>query len=207
MYDVMYNGQVIGSLSPGGATGRFTPAAGVDIEALKNAQRQQQQASATTAAPGTPDMSAFTTSPDYQWRVSQGEQAGNRRLAAMGRLNSGAAVKEGIRYASGVASEEFGNWYSRLASMAGLGQAATNSTANAGANMVGTNANARMDAANGRASGYLGAAQSVNNAVQGGVSNLMMQRYLSGGTTGAAPYAGVQPMTYGGYNGGGVRLT
>jgi hypothetical protein len=87
-------------------------------------------------------------------------------------------VREGVRYASGMASNEFSNFTNRLMAMAGLGQAATNTSAAAGMNHAGNVGNAAMYTGNARASAYGNMAAGVNNAVQGGIQNYMLQRYL-----------------------------
>lgn len=176
-YDVIYNGQVIGQLTPGGPSGRFTPAPGVDIEALKNAQRGQTLAQAPAA--GSPDMGAFFESPDYQFNLAEGQKAIDRSLAAQGRALSGAGVREGVRYASGMASNEYNNFTNRLLQIAGLGSAGVTTSANAGLQTAANIGNAQQNAANTRASGYLTAASGVNNAVQGGISNMLLYQYLN----------------------------
>jgi len=131
---------------------------------------------------GTPDMSRFFTSPDYQFNLAEGQRAIDNSLVARGRGLSGAGVKAGVRFASGMAAGQFDNYYSRLASQAGLGQGATGQTSAAGANAANNIGNAYMQNGANRASAYTMGAQGINNAAQGGISNLMLQRYLSGGS-------------------------
>lgn len=147
-------------------------------------------------AAGAPDMSVFFESPDYQFNLAEGQKAIDRSLAARGRSLSGAGVKEGIRYASGMASNEFGNFYNRLASIAGIGQAATNSTATAGMNAANQTGAAMMYGGNARASAYLNQGQAaanmaagINNATQGGISNYLLYQYLNKSPQ-TPPYAG-----------------
>lgn len=105
---------------------------------------------ATTAAPssGTPDMSVFQESPDYQFNLQEGQRALNNSLVARGRGLSGAAIKAGIRYASGAASQQFGDFYNRLAGIAGVGQAANAQSAALGANAANNIGNYAINAAN-----------------------------------------------------------
>lgn len=141
---------------------------------------------------GAPNANVFFESPDYQFNLAEGQKAIDRSLAARGRSLSGAGVKEGIRYASGMASGEFGNFYNRLANLAGIGQAATGSTAAAGANAANNISQNHLFAGQARANGYMQTGAAVNNAVQGGISNYMLQRYLQPSTTGSVgtpPYA------------------
>jgi len=138
-------------------------------------------AAGTPGAPGgtgKPDMSVFFESPDYQFNLAEGQKAIDRSAVARGGLLSGAAVKEGQRYASGLASREFGSFYDRLASQAGLGQTGAAASAAAGANAAGNIGAAYMNTGNARASAYLTAGQGINNAVQGGIQNYLLSRYL-----------------------------
>ena len=175
-YDVNFGGQRIGYLRPGGSNGKFVNDTGADISSLWAQQAQTQQG---TAQPGAPSMERFFTSPDYQFNLQQGQQAIDRSLAARGRALSGAGVKEGERFAAGVASGEFNNYMNRLFTAAGIGNAATQSTAAAGQNMANNNSAALLNNANNRASMYGQTAAGVNNAVQGGISNYMLQQYLN----------------------------
>ena len=176
-YEVWYGDQRIGTLRPGGPNGRFLNDTGADIASLMN--QGQQQAQAASAPAGGPDMSVFFESPDYQFNLAEGQKAIDRSLAARGRTLSGAGVKEGIRYASGMASNEFGNFYNRLANIAGIGQTATGATAAAGANAANNISQNHLFAGQARANGYMQTGQAVNNAVQGGIQNYMLYRYLN----------------------------
>jgi hypothetical protein len=184
-YDVMYQGQRIGGLSRGGPNGRFTPATGVNVDQLIADQRaqaaSQQQTSGASTGTGRPDMSAFFESPDYQFNLGEGQKAIDRSLAARGRALSGAGVKEGERYASGMASGEYSNFLNRLTTIAGIGNASVNTSVGAGLTTAGQIGNAQQNAGQSRASAYMAGAQGTNNAVQGGISNYLLQRYLSGG--------------------------
>lgn len=131
---------------------------------------------AAQAAPASPDMSVFFESPDYRFNLAEGQKALDRSLAARGRALSGAGVREGIRYASGLASNEFGNFYNRLASQAGLGQSSVQNTGAAGMQAAGNIGNALMSAGDARANAYMQGAQGINNAIQGGLGNWLWGR-------------------------------
>lgn len=77
--------------------------------------------------------------PGYQFGLEQGQTALDRKVAAMGGRVSGAALKGATRYAEGYATTGYNAAYqrkqdrlNRLASIAGLGQTATNGSAAAG---------------------------------------------------------------------------
>lgn len=174
-YDVNYGGQRVGYLRPGGPNGKFVNDTGIDLS-----QFAPQPAASGTAAGGTgrPDMSGFFESPDYQFNLSEGQKAIDRSLVARSGALSGAAVKEGTRFASGLASQQYGDFTQRLLQIAGLGSAAVSGTAAAGANAANNNSAALINNGNNRASIYGQTAAGVNNAVQGGISNYMLSQYL-----------------------------
>lgn len=117
----------------------------------------------------TPDAASVMSEPGYQFGLDQGRDAIQGTAAARGGLYSGQALKEltkfGGDYATGRygdawnrAQTGFGNRWGRLASLAGIGQTATQQTGQAGqnyANQVGAlrtgNANAQGAAAIGNA--------------------------------------------------------
>lgn len=184
-YGEVYHGDTrIGTLTPGGASGRFLNDQGVDIAAL----RQTQAAATQAPAPTGPDMSAFFESPDYQFNLGEGQKAIDRSLAARGRALSGAGVREGVRYASGAASGQYSDFTNRLLAMAGLGLAATSATAGAGANAANANSQALLANGQNRANIALQNGANLNNSAQSGISNYMLNRYLGqGGGNGGYP--------------------
>jgi hypothetical protein len=157
-------------------------------------------------------MSDFQTDPGYAFRMREGLKALDRQAAARGGLISGGALKAAQGYGQELASQEYQNAYNRyqtnrtnllnpLQSLAGAGQTSANTmgAAAAGYGSEGSNAlggagtaqaNAIQNAANARASGYLGSQQSWNQAIQNTAAipgqsqqnefmNALMQRYLS----------------------------
>jgi hypothetical protein len=100
----------------------------------------------------------------------------------------GATLKALARFNSDQASQEYGNAYSRynndvttrfnrLASVAGVGQTATNLTSAAGQTYAGQAGDAIQSAGTARASGYVGTANAVNGAV-GQIGNYYMLNSL-----------------------------
>jgi hypothetical protein len=107
--------------------------------------------------------------PSYKFRLGEGMKALERSAAARGGLISGGALKAAQRYGQEFASNEFGNAYNRLASMAGIGQTATGAMSGA-AGQFGANAGNLMTGAGAaRASGYVGGA----NALTSGLGQYM----------------------------------
>ncbi len=149
------------------------------------------------------DLSKFYSSPDYKFNLEQGQQAIDRSLIARSGALSGAAIKEGQRFASGLASGQFSDYYNRLASQAGIGQTSTSLTGQAGMNLAGNVSSILQNNAQARGSAYMAGAAGVNGAVQGGASNLLLMNYLrpqSGGLYGDSATLGYQrqPGWYGG---------
>lgn len=129
------------------------------------------------------DFSSFTESPDYAFARSQGLQGLDRSAAARGSLNTGGHSADVMGYASGLASQNYGNYYARLSGMAGQGQGTANALGQFGANAAGNIGNAYANIGNARASSYLsrGDTNSQLAAGLGGLANNMWQRNQWGG--------------------------
>jgi hypothetical protein len=80
-------------------------------------------------------MGNFQQSPGYQWSFDQGMRAVDAGAAAKGLLHSGATLKAEQTFGTGLADQEFSNYYNRLFSLANLGE---NAAAKTGANAVQT---------------------------------------------------------------------
>lgn len=110
---------------------------------------------------------AFKASPGYDFRLKEGLKATERAASARGRLNSGATKMALQERGEGLAASEYGDWWNRNAGLAGVGQAATNATAQAGQNMANNVSNAHQSAGEARASSYLTAGSAINRGVNG----------------------------------------
>jgi hypothetical protein len=126
----------------------------------------------------------FFTSPGYQFRLDQGNQAVQRSAAARGLLGSGAAVKAIDRYSQGLASSEYGAFSDRLAQIAGFGQNATNATVAAGQNATAGIVGAYGRAGDARASSYANTGSAINGTINNALSAYL---YSQGGGFGAKP--------------------
>lgn len=108
------------------------------------------------------DFSGFEESPGYQFAFDEGRRALERGAASRGLLNSGATGRALVDYGTGMASQEFGNWANRLASLAGIGQATAGQQAGigaqVGANLGNTAQQGGFGAGTAAASGLVGAA-------------------------------------------------
>jgi hypothetical protein len=130
--------------------------------------------------------SRFQETPGYQFSFDEGVRALDRSASARGILGGGGYGRELTRYGQGMASQEFGNYANRLASIAGMGQQATTTGVQAGMQTArnisgiqmagGAQQGAAMqNAATARASGYAG----VGSALNKGMENYLTYRGLS----------------------------
>jgi hypothetical protein len=120
--------------------------------------------------------SDFQTDPGYQFRMQQGQKALERSAAARGGLQSGGTMKAVSRYGQDFASNEYQNAYTRfnadrdrrygrLSSLAGMGQTASGTMANAGAHYADNVGNISMSNANAQAAAAMGKANAWNNTI------------------------------------------
>lgn len=131
----------------------LSPYMGVGADAA--ARLQQLQAG---------DMSGFFESPDYQFNLSQGIGGIDRGAAARGSLFSGGTDADRIRFASGLASQEYGNFFSRLQQNAGMGSSAAAGVGGFGAANAANQGQNMLGAAGARASAYGAQSNAFNNA-------------------------------------------
>lgn len=164
--------------------------------------RQSDLLGLNGADPQTNAFSAFRTDPGYEFTRDQAVQGVDRSAAARGLLTSGRTIKAIQDRAASLADQGFGNYFNRLAGVAGTGQTATNSTATAGANAANNEGNALISGANARASGintganalangYAGAANAYANGANGigssinsGLNNYFAYKGFGGGSGG-----------------------
>jgi hypothetical protein len=168
---------------------------------------------AYTRAPG---MEEIQMDPGYGFRLAEGQKALERRLSAGGRMFSGGALKAGTQYGQEMASQEYQNAFARarqqradvtnaLLGIGGYGPSLASSAAGA-IGQTGTNlANLQMGAGQARASGYLGQANALAQALGQGAMGYGLYRggYFgpSSVTPGGGANLGVAPPSYmRGYN-------
>lgn len=121
----------------------------------------------------------FNVDPGYQFRQSEGMKALERSAAARGGLLSGSTLKGVQRFGQDLASQEYANAFNRyqiersarlnpLQSLMGSGQSATNVMTGATGQQSQNEASNIYNAAQARASGYVGSA----NAMAGALSSI-----------------------------------
>lgn len=125
-----------------------------------NALAQMQQLNAG-------DFSSFQQSPDYKFAFDQGLQATDRSAAARGGLFSGGHQADLQAFGQGLASQQYGNYYNRLASLAGVGQQTAGQIGQFGEQNAMNQGQFAMAKGNTRASAYGQQANAWSNALQG----------------------------------------
>jgi hypothetical protein len=155
----------------------------------------------------------FQQDPGYAFRQAEGMKALERSAAARGNLLSGSTLKGVQRFGQDLASQEYQNAFNRyqversarlnpLQSLMGSGQSAANVMTGAAGQMGQNQASNIYNAGQARASGYIGSANALTNALGqiGGyasnapMNNAIMQYYRNrtpgsgGGVGGGNPY-------------------
>ena len=149
-------------------------------------------------------MQQFTADPGYGFRLSEGQKALDRQAAARGGLISGGALKAAQRYGQEMGSQEYTNAFNRyqterqarlnpLQSLAGMAQTSVGQLGQAGQAMATGVGEAGGQAAQARASGYMGGANALSqglnqylNYSQGQERNALLSRAIGGGGGGMA---------------------
>jgi hypothetical protein len=126
-------------------------------------------------------MADFEADPGYAFRLSEGMKALEGRAAARGGLLSGNTLKGITNYGQSAASQEYTNAFNRyqvnrsnrlnpLENLMGAARSSTNQLAGA-ANVLGqTQSQNIQNEGQARASGYVGGANALSNALTGGVN-------------------------------------
>jgi len=139
--------------------------------------------------------------PGYGFRLREGEKALERMQAARGNLLSGGAIKAGQRFGQDLASQEYMNAFNRaqaqlgtrlgtLGSLYGAGQAAAQQVAGQAGQMGANVGNLMTQGGQARASGYLGQANALNQALQQGAGLYGMYNAGYFGPTNVTPGGG-----------------
>lgn len=143
-------------------------------------------------------MADFEADPGYKFRLEEGMKALNNSMAARGMGISGANMKGALRYGQDMGSQEYQNAFNRyqinrsnqlnpLQSLMGAGQTSANTLTTEAGNLGRGIADAQLQAGNARASGYVGTANAISNAIgQGfnaysGIQNMNAMNRLMGG--------------------------
>lgn len=151
----------------------------------------------------------LTKTPGYEWNYAQGMRAVNNSAASRGLGLSGAQLKGAESFASGLADNTYQNQYNnaltqyqtnynaaannvnRLMSLLGVGQSAANQTGAYGMQNAANMGNYLTSGANAQASGQVGSANALSNALSGVGNNALLYSMLgnmNGGSGGVTLY-------------------
>jgi hypothetical protein len=130
----------------------------------------------------------FFTSPGYQFRLDEGMRAVDAGAAAQGMLRSGATLKGEQRFAQGLASQEFGDYYNRLYQLSGLGANAAQQTGGYEMQTGQNLGSAYLNTASRLGDTYTGSAGKIANAYTGTAQNVAGTE-MSRGATDAGIYS------------------
>ena len=135
-------------------------------------------------------MDQFTADPGYAFRLSEGMKGLNAQAAARGGMISGAALKAAQNYGQQAGSQEYQNAFNRyqteraaklnpLQSLMGAGQSGANTLTSAAGNLGQGLGQAAVAGGNAQAGNYLNQANTINNALNQGVSAYSQNQYLN----------------------------
>lgn len=116
------------------------------------------------------DYSSFKQSPDYQFALDEGLNGLDRSAAARGALYSGGHSADVVRFGEGLASQNYGNYYNRLASLAGLGQTSASNLGSLGQGTANSIGNLLIGNANNQINSIYDQSNAWNNALNQGAS-------------------------------------
>ena len=140
----------------------------------------------------TAAMGKFQSSPGYQFQLGEGLRSIDQGAASKGLLHSGSTIKAEETYGSGLADQDFTNYYNRLFDLSKLGENAAGGSAQA-STAAGTGmAQTDLSLGSAQTSIYGNAAQGVGNAAQNYANNSLYQsrtNALMGGGGGGTPGA------------------
>jgi hypothetical protein len=135
-----------------------------------------------TSADGTAgNMSRFFASPDYEFRRSESLRGLERSAAARGGALGGNALRATTELGGNLAAGEYGNYFNRLMSIAGLGQTATTQANAAGQTYANNAGSLQQNIGDSRASGFIGSSNALMGGMNAGTNLWMLQRLLGGG--------------------------
>jgi len=132
----------------------------------------------------------FETSPGFEFQQEQGINAIERMAAARGNRLGGATLKEAGRYATGLASQDYGNYMNRLSGMSGTGQTGAAQQGVLGQNYAGAVGQNNAQAAQARGSSYQAQGNIAGNAINS-IGNIYGG--AMGGYYGQNPGFGITP--------------
>ncbi len=171
--------------------------AGLSMDQIQQlSTRQAPQGASGAPAQGAAPGTAFVDSPDYQWRLNEGQRNIGNSFAARGGAASGNALRALTDFNQGQASGEFQNWFNRRTQIADRGNQANSNIQSSAQNYTTGYGAGQQQLGDARASGILG----VTGAIQGGLSGIAGAFGGMGGMGGGGFPTGTRYDTPGIYN-------
>lgn len=122
------------------------------------------------------NLGPLEATPQFNFLLNQGVNALDRSAAARGKLLSGQQVKAVQGFGNDLARQSSDARLNRLASLAGIGQSATTSGGQFGANAAANIGNSLISAGDARASGFVGQSNAINDSI----NNFLLLNALQG---------------------------
>lgn len=119
---------------------------------------------------------AFMASPDYEFVRSEGTRDIGNSFAARGGAASGNALRALAEFNSGLAAQDFNNWWNRQAGLAGVGQNTAVNLGSFGQSSATNTGNLLAGEGVARASGVVGRNAALAGGLNQGVSNWLYRR-------------------------------
>ncbi len=116
--------------------------------------------------PKPQNYAGFSSTPGYDFRMGQGQDAIQASAAAQGGLNSGSTMKALNSFGQDYASSEYGNYLARLGGQQGVGLNAGAMQGQAGQNLAAGASNAFNNIGNAQSAGAIGQSNALNSTVQ-----------------------------------------
>jgi len=137
-----------------------------------------------TGGNGQADYSSFFKDPSYTFAQQQGELGIERGANARGMNLSGGTLKDLATFNSGLASQQYGNYFNRLMGLSQLGQASAAGSAANSTTAAGQIGNTMQGVGQAQASGIVGGANAITGGLNSGTQNALLAGYLGKNASG-----------------------
>lgn len=152
---------------------------------------QPYQSAGTAALNRLNDPNAFESSPGFTFARDQGLDAIKTQNNALGRLASGNTLAALTQFGTGIAQQDYNNWWNQQNQLAGMGLNATGNLSSLAANSAGNVANLLTGQGAARADGIVGSTNAWGNALTGVMGALDGQQMAPTGQGGSG--GGIAP--------------
>jgi hypothetical protein len=136
------------------------------------------------------DFSSFYKDPSYQFAQQQGELGIERGANARGMNLSGGTLKDLASFNSGLASQQYGNYFNRLMGLSQLGQASAAGSASNATTAGGQIGNSMQGVGQAQASGIVGGTNAITGGLNSGTQNALLAGYLGKNASGYGNISG-----------------